>query len=472
MDKGKYTQIVLDIAYKIPFAFPKAVGHYAKEYHSNSEYIVSKKQETNEIKKVSLFDSPFYWRGLSFSVFLSGEELWNLRRWQDKRSVIMSESNGEHIISESFDRDNGWVNVGLIRVNQETILDDLFSVHTSNDYFSGVYITLTKYSTGLSFLTFYIGCTQQITDMVSNVNVPEMNFFVEFDTFNVYSRKCQSISLKDCMHHADSIIKNNMKKVKSSAKELIQYLFNEIGIRKDENEVYCVFDMYADQTSPYFDGGVSSDGHHIVFPKSQRLINTMLSDSLDDVFIKNRYVNVSGLDYIYMKVGANISHIEIGKYMSNSGTHLSIVPVLLMSKRIDLISGYLNSAKLHDRKQSIEKIHENLYDVSYQLHLMLAWFKTSRDYIVMSAPLNFRRNVNVAISEQISRIEGLREVSEGIYSLSDNRIQIRNIKYNKRYSGMVFVLVIIQIVLASMTIDWGKNDSWYSTVAIWFRSFF
>lgn len=472
VSKVKYTQIVLDLAYKIPFLFPRIIGHYAKEYNSNSDYITNKKQEENHIKLASLFESPFYWRGISFSVFLSNEELLYLKRWQNRRSIIMSRSNGNYIVSDSFDQDNGWVNVGLIRINQDTIMDDLFSVYTSNDFFSGIYITLTKYSTGLSFLTFYIYCNRQLTDLVSNVSVPKMNYFVEFESFNVFSRKCHSISLLDNWHHADSIIKRNIVNVNSSAKELIKYLFNEIGIKKKESDMYCILDMYADQVSPYFDDNAFLEGdqhdHHILFSKQKKFINSILSDNSADVFIDNRYLNVAGVDYIYMKVSRSATNTEV---VSDSNEYLSIVPVLLMSKKIDLLSGYLNSAKLHNRKQPVEKIYESLYDISYQLHMILAWFKSSRRFFLFNIPAAYRKNISNMISYQMSRVENLKEVSGGIYSLSDNRIQIRNIRYNKRYSIMVFVLVIIQVILAAMTIDWNKSDTWYSSVITWIKNF-
>ncbi|MGI8489950.1 hypothetical protein QWJ20_15640 [Pectobacterium sp. S5] len=472
VNKDKYTQVILDLAYKIPFVFPKIIGCYAKEYNSKSDYITNKKQEDNHIKLASLFESPFYWQGISFSVFLSSEELLYLRRWQNKHSVFMSSSNGSHIVSKSFDQDNGWANVGFIRINQDTIMDDLFSVYTPNDFFSSINITLTKYSTGLSFLTFYISCNSQVTDLVSSISVPKMNYFVEFESFNVFSRKCHSISMMDYWHHADSIIRRNIINVKSSANELIKHLFNEIGIKKKESDMYCVLDMYADQVSPYFDDSVFSenhqDEHHVLFPKRNKFINSQLSDNSEDVFIENRYLNVSGVDYIYMKVAQRVNNAGV---ISNLNGYLSIIPVLLMSKKIDLISGYLNSAKLHNRKQSVEKVYESLYDISYQLHMILAWFKSSRRFFLFNMPESFRKNISNIISYQMSRVENLKEVSGEIYTLSNNRIQVSNIKYNKRYSAMVFVLVIIQIILAAMTIDWNKSDTWYSSVINWIKNF-
>ncbi|MFW5389280.1 hypothetical protein V1952_20585, partial [Yersinia sp. 2542 StPb PI] len=56
------------------------------------------------------------------------------------------------------------------------------------------------------------------------------------------------------------------------------------------------------------------------------------------------------------------------------------------------------------------------------------------------------------------------------YSLSENRIQISNVRYNQIYSIVVFIFVLIQVVLAAMTIDWGKNNAWYSTIITWVKS--
>lgn len=54
-------------------------------------------------------------------------------------------------------------------------------------------------------------------------------------------------------------------------------------------------------------------------------------------------------------------------------------------------------------------------------------------------PSEYSETVDRIIKINIDRVDELNGIVSGVYSLSENRIQIKNIMYNKRYSLLVFI---------------------------------
>lgn len=128
--KDKLTRLLLDCAFKCPFLFPKHFRYLAKKYHSNSEYINKKKAAEQKYKEVSLFDSDFYWKAISFTIIVNNDELDSIKKWKEKASLNnFAEHSRKMLESGSFDRGTGWANIGVVRVDNETFMDDLNSIY-------------------------------------------------------------------------------------------------------------------------------------------------------------------------------------------------------------------------------------------------------------------------------------------------------------------------------------------------------
>ncbi|HFK8704363.1 TPA: hypothetical protein ACG2OO_004491, partial [Escherichia coli] len=74
----------------------------------------------------------------------------------------------------------------------------------------------------------------------------------------------------------------------------------------------------------------------------------------------------------------------------------------------------------------------------------------------------YHESISSIIKKQNERVSELLELTKRFYTLSESRVQIENIKYSKKNSRLVLILVIVQIVLAAMTIDLDKKGQWYS----------
>lgn len=82
--KSRFTRVLLDIAFKLPLFFPKYIRYLANKYHSNSDYINEIKSSEPKYKEVSLFESDFYWKAISFTIIVNNDELDSIKKWKKK----------------------------------------------------------------------------------------------------------------------------------------------------------------------------------------------------------------------------------------------------------------------------------------------------------------------------------------------------------------------------------------------------
>ncbi|WP_234014624.1 hypothetical protein, partial [Cronobacter malonaticus] len=119
---------------------------------------------------------------------------------------------------------------------------------------------------------------------------------------------------------------------------------------------------------------------------------------------------------------------------------------------------------------SMSKLHEHLFFILHELQIITSWLKSLTVNLPFRLNSSYKINAKKRIDFMMSRVAELKETTGSIYALSENRIQVRNVKYNQRYSIIVFLFVIIQVLLAAMTIDWSKKNVWYSPFVAWLKN--
>lgn len=471
--------LLLDVAFRVPFLFTKTFQFYAKEYHSQSDYIINKKLEEPKYKKTSFLESNFYWKAISFTCLINSDELNKLKKWKEKQSLWFNSPTVSKLLdTRSFDREGGWVSIGLLRIDQENITDDLNSIYMNSPHLDSVYISLKKYPAGLSALTFYICFKPEVTELVKLVSTPKMTEFIRFSNLNFFSRRLTSVYLLDEVNFSETFIKNNMRKVYKESYRFFNIISGEIGIKKKKDELYCISDMYLDQKSPYFDKShrQEKDSLLIVLPKNRHFSDVRFSNNIDESFIVDQYVNISDVDMTYMKICEESTFDEYNnfrkKYCFNNESHLAIAPLLLIIKKIDKLSNEISKLKIHNKNGSMIKLHKNLFSIVHDLELIDEWINVLNKNMPHSLLSGYREKADGILKNQGERVMGLKKIVKTFYSLSENRVQISNLRYNKRYSMVVFIFILIQVFLAAMTINWGRSDAWYTPIFSWIKNLF
>lgn len=476
--KLKFTRVLLDTVFKYPFIFPKRLHFFAEQYHSNSDFILNKKNKPRTYKTASLLESNFFWNAISFTVLMNNEELVKLKRWKEKKSLRPTSSSLSNIISPtSFDREGGWAHIGIIRINEDSFVDDMASIHMNSLYLDMCLITLKKYSSGLSAVTIYISLKDIATNLVKSVTPPVMEHFVELESLNFLKRKNNAMYEVGESTFCEEFLKKNVGKVYDEAWELFQIIQREVNLKINRQDVYCVSDMYLDQVAPYFnmDSNQEAQDEFILLRKFMHFSDKKLSINESESFIMHSRFNYGYFDMTYLNINPESSFQEYNnprrRLCSNSDSHLAVIPLLLIIKKVDALSKKINKLKLYDNS-SMAKSHESLFLLVHELEIIGGWYKSLSKELPLSLLSGYKDKVDSILEYQAERAENLLRTVRSFYSLSENRIQISNIKYSKRYSHVVFVFILIQVTLAAMTIDFDKHEAWYAPVIIFLKSFF
>ena len=118
------------------------------------------------------------------------------------------------------------------------------------------------------------------------------------------------------------------------------------------------------------------------------------------------------------------------------------------------------------------KLHKGLFSVVHELQLIDGWLKALKVELPYRLLSGYKDESDAIIASQENRVAELQRVTRIFYSLSENRVQISNVRYNQIYSVVVFIFIFIQVFLAAMSIDWGRSNVWYSPIVTWLKSYF
>lgn len=476
LNRRKITKKILDFAFKFPWLFPKHIQYHAKSFHSGSDFIKRKKDAPET--KISLLDGQPYWKALSFSFLINRSDLEKIKKWKVKRSVFpYGDVSRYNIIPKQFDNNNSYSNLGVINVNDQTFMDEMNAVYIDSEYLKTVNISLSTFPSGLSMITFYVRLNSDASNMINDVKVPAMNEFFELDSLNVFNKKRRGMSHLIESQHAKEYLDENMRQVYLKAWEVVFYLLNEMKIKKNKNELYCISDFYIDREPPYFidkDREEQIDGDHIVIGRNRKYITENISDKKDESFIVSRYDYINEIDMAYIKTYPehllDKNYNFKNSYIMNCESHLSVTVFFLIDKKINILSSMIENIKPFDNKNNLAKLHQELFDILYELNSMKGWLVALDKSVLYNVLSEHRGYLKKSVKIMLDRVNGLHGTIKSIYSMSENRIQISNIKYNKRYSVIVFILVVIQIMLAAMTIKWSDQNTWYSSIIDWFKN--
>lgn len=474
LNKKKITKVILDYAFKFPLLFPKHIQWHAKHHHSNSKQTNRYKKENSIDRKVSLLDNEPHWKSISFSFIFNDSELKKLDKWKIKKSIYLGENEFNYNLNiKQFDN-NFWSNIGTININKDSFIDNMNSLYIESPYLNSVAISLSCFSLGLSLVTFYIYLNPCATNLISNVKPPKMTEFVELESINIFNKKRKGLRINTINNYEKNYLENNIKIIFNDAWKLTSHLLNEMKVNKKKEESHNIVDMYIDKKPPYFNDKIESDNnHHIIINKKQKFTNFNISGEIYDSFILNNYHSIKDIDIIYIKTQPQAEYENHNNfknmYCSNYDSHLYISIFFLIDKKISLLSNSITKINPFDSKKKLPKLHENLFEIMYEFKIINSWLNTLKNNDHYHKSPEYKKSLNKITDKMINRVNTLHKTTNSIYSLSENRIQITNIKYNQRYSILIFILVITQIILAAMTIKWSDNNAWYTQYIIWIK---
>ncbi|MBJ8840163.1 arylsulfatase regulator [Citrobacter freundii] len=462
--KTLYTKYVFYGAYYCPFLFPKwlvsEVNHRYKDNGNLRGYY-----NNENPKLVSFLNGEFFWYKTTLSFVIGKNELDKLAKWvvrYSRNSFNSSRYEGVNDVSSIFG--SSYYNFGKISVNgYDRFNDSLKPLSSKTKYIDFIMLDLHKYGSDLFILTYEVYMAKDASNAIKNVHVDELVFDAEFDRLNFYSKKNSGFLCLDRSWLASEIICEKFDDVFNDVRIILKELNDIIGISQHEDSVVAVPEICVDEGVDYFSRLNKQEVERAVEIGSYYPSPYLIKD--DGGYFLNIYDNTKySFDalYIYNKINkeGNKGYPEFHP-PSNSRS-------LIRDFSFGILISYEISRLAKQVGDIVTDIHGNVLTKKHNDYFIFYMSSKKIEKWLKAFSRNKNSKVNHLLEYQIEKCNELVNKTEGLYRLSESRIQFDSIKYNKKNSKIIFWFVIIQIILAVLAIDIPKWKIWLN----WVRNLF
>lgn len=475
--KKTVTEYILKIAKYIPFAFPKWIVTLSNDYYEKNGEI-SWGKHAGKIKSISYFSGDFKWKAVTLSSVISRRDVKVIEAQLSKIKLNTIPDNFNKLSKTSIENHGCFSHtLGVFNINKDNHFDELGNLYLKSEIFSGVYISLFKSPSGFFVLTYYFFMNDVATELVKDLDVSNLKCYQEFVGFNIYKRKNRAIRFIDRGTQANELIKANTLSVMEEAKCIVGYIGEKLGVTP--KEFLTGVEFYKNQDVPYFQDGPifkNPDDAHIYYVNNSIHNVMQYSDDPCEQFFNVFHLekDVFDLSYLLCKKEESFDNFDnyLKQYYGCYEKHLVFIPLYIIHKKASQLIERLSDVVSTEKSSDLAKHHDVVYDCLSQTESIKKWLSEIESDYNHSSYSNYHKAISNIIETQRERINELLNSTKTFYALSENRVQVQNIKYSKRNSKFVFWLVMVQIVLAAMTIDFLKKGQWYSPLIEYILSLF
>lgn len=464
--KAKYTEAVLSLARKLPWIFPKWLQFFAERYSDKELDSIKRIYEKEDLIEFgSLLDGNFRWKAVSVVVKIDHDELDLIRRWLNSNAspATYNPERDNAFFNNNYDSDGGSRDLGWIHFHKENRLNSLIRMEDDTKFCDSCYITFSKYSYGINYLSLYFFLKDSATEMVCDVDVREVKRYYAFESANPFSRSFRVIRHYDKINLVNELINKNIDYVCSDVICMSNKILNLWRIKKSDSELSLIADIYRDTNDPYFiePKEVKGDKSNYVHfcRKDFNFFDEKISKDTSENFLSNYVVEKNKLDALFIKSKAMDSFEVFDNFAKNGLTfydsHIFISMFIDVAKQQTRISEYANSALLKNSNK-IEENYDILFESKNKLELLRENILAIQNSISHACSSSYVDSAMSIAKYRISLVDKLKESIDRRLSGLNSEMQVQNLRFNRRYSWLVGILVVIQILLAALTIEWDK----------------
>lgn len=473
--KAKYTEIVLFLARVLPWAFPKWLRFIAKGYSRKElESIQYLYEKEDQIKTASLLDGEFKWKAISVVVNIDHEELDLIRRWL-KSNASPGDYNPERDDSSfrnRYDSSGGYRNLGWIHFHKKDRRRSLVRIEIETKFCDSCYASVSMFSYGINYLSLYFFLNETATKMVCEVDVSEIKRYYTFSSINPLSPQFKAIQHHDKLNIIEELINKNINSICSDVFAATTKVLSLWGIKKTKSKLGLIADIYRDTDEPYFieDGEINKEekSHIYICRKNYGFFDEKLSSESADNFLSRHVVEKNNLDALFIKSKRMESFSQFDNFAKNGlalyDSHIFISMFIDVAKQHKAISEFANTALLKNSNK-IEKNYDILFESANKLDSLKENILAIKQAIHNSCIASYQDKAKEIAKFRLKLVDELKEsIDRRLIGLT-SEMQVENLRFNRWYSLLVGLLIVIQIALAVLTIDWGKlSDRLSSTL--------
>ncbi|MFG0547603.1 hypothetical protein ACF8FG_20675 [Pseudomonas sp. YQ_6] len=464
--KIKLTHWLLTFSSKFPWLVPSLLRFVGKDYgRQESETMRRIYLEENRTVTASMFDGKISWKGISFISEIRREDLRRVHKWMSGQSRAAGNYSSYHeqgVKSKDL-VGAGYNNLGYVSFDRPS----MFSVGTisiSAALPKSCYITLLRLKNGACYISLYVDFSEDVNSRVFDVDVRHIKRYSIFQSFNPLSPKFALIESHDRRSVIEEYLYRKANEVVDEANQAVNTLLDVWGLKLKLHNFSTVADFFREGSGSYFCDSSSpqdeeSDAHVIIDRSKGRFLTSALSEDPTEEYIENYIPKDLGVDAIYLKSQVSSEVEPFDRYDCKSigvtdsySFALILVAIYSQFKRCT----HEVSPVFISFNKKVERDLKRLLDAELELNIVEERLSAVEDGLHWCEE-SFKKFIRGRISGIRSHVSSLRGSIEKRRNLNDGKLQVKNLIWMRRYSVMVFILVLVQIALSLLNVDWTDD---------------
>lgn len=463
INKEHITRLIFKAVCKLSLIpLPKSLKETAEAFSRNGNF------NDKDYQRASVLSGDFIWKAISIVLPISPSELKSLDDWLNKNaSRAVYHRNNNHI-STMYDSDGGFINFGTINFTEPSSFGFLANLNMHGYFCTSCYLSVSKFPYGINYLSLYFKLNDSATEAIKDIDVSTVNGYCELASLNPFKKEFKNISICYKSKVLRELTSEKINDVCSDVIKCTQKLLNIWNIKKQSAELELIADIYRNTNEKYFTDAINEtvtlsdvDSQYIRITRNghafcdQKLSlddteNFLCSDAVDDtklnaIFIKSKIKSPPSYT----------TNDFISAPLNIHGSHLIISVLFSIEKQYTCISKSVNNYLIKEsRKPDIT--YNKLLKSQKRLDSLKEKITAFGKYSLMHCEKRYQERTSQIAYNIANQIDTLNGAIEKRLSRLNSEIQANNLMFNRRYSIIVGVLIIIQIIFAVLSVDFNR----------------
>ena len=467
------TNLILQLVKRAPRLFPKGLN-FAADFHEEYKF-ADMGTNITQIKNAGLLEGDFVWTAVGVVKRISNSEIALIHAWIKKNasnclynSYLWEIEN----FKSNYQASSEPVRIGWITVNREKNPLMLKNINLESSKIQSCFINLEILPYSFAYLSLYFKLSKEATSSISKFDVSGFESEFSFQSLNPFSSR--SKILFD--HGRENTIRKHLEREFNSTIDDVRVATDVIldlwGISRKPDDLVLVADLYRMCSSAYFINGsrknrtINCSKEFLPLISRHMHRNSKCYQFLYDEYCQeSEYANCNlNLDAIYIKNEFNLYSNNSNKLLTTNGlrifdSHLFISLLLDCDKQFKKVVDTVKNILTQKNSDYLESEHQILFDSLIDLELIEKNLQSIHEHSDLAKIDSYQNQIDSMLATLSGEINKLRTTIDTRVKRLETKIGLSDIKFHKRFTIVIIILVFVQILVALLQLlngSYGK----------------
>ncbi|WP_240205379.1 hypothetical protein [Vibrio sp. CyArs1] len=463
--KDKHIWHAIDLILKCSWILPTNFRNKLKSHIEDYHYWLTREVESDEVDSISLLTPDADWRlkGVGMLYELSPSEVEIIQRWY-RNNKFTSNNHEKNIDATNYGF--GSLTLGNF-VSRDKNTYQIFDIPVkfSSELIKRASVSVFSFEKGHFYLFSYTSFCDIATESLKNVDCKHLTRKVHLLEKNIFSHKFGAFSFSNISCQSKELITKKLDDLSDDVSLFNRSIQEELGLDAGISRVHIsTMDIHSEDHFFKRDYNGVSHPNAVVWQKFHGAEE--LSDREEELLFMPRHEIKAPFDTVYIRTARsnpkNYSWDFKTRLLALDDSHHILSLIFNSEKKLEKLFDKISVTISKQDKIKKQKLYDDFYSHQIELKSIKQFIKSTKPFVMDALNSSDGEKYKSYIEGRYSNIEQLVEENEQYIIDSKERtnelIQIENLRYHKKYSHWVMILVLVQIALAIASIDWSSKS--------------